>query len=175
MSAGHSQALPARGDDGNPTHAQVVEVPGDPSFASPTPSPLNFAVHGGQAGCVGDARRKVPRRYLCYWRREMHGKIGRSRSPWSLCFWTCGRSEEALGVGYVAREFGHIKYPIRLGLDKKRVIGHSHRCPSENVFDDTVMSIFRGIALPAGPADRTSARKSAGMDRRRYAEVTIPM
>ena len=75
MSLLRPRALPARGDDGNPAHAQVVEVPGDPSFASPMPSPLNFAVHGVQAGCMGDARRKVPRRYLCCRRREMQRKI----------------------------------------------------------------------------------------------------
>ena len=71
MSVRRSKALPGRGDDGSAARAHVAEVPGDTSFASPMPSPLNFAVHGVQAGCVGDVLRKVPRRYLCYRRREM--------------------------------------------------------------------------------------------------------
>ena len=62
MSDRRSKALPGRGDDGSAACALVVEVPGDPSFASPMPSTLDFAVHGVQAGCVVNARRKVPRR-----------------------------------------------------------------------------------------------------------------
>ena len=71
MSVMRSQALPGRGDDGSAARAHGAEVPENSSFASPTPSPLNFAVHGVQAGCVGDERRKVPRRYLYCRRREM--------------------------------------------------------------------------------------------------------